>query len=182
MAKPEPSALAAAATNFEAELEKYARLGELFLKQPLGSVKYLERANQLLGEIAGCEERLQASGQALVQALQASRGRQEALSEHVIAHVPAVTTRNKQLEALMQELGKIASEVGELNTAVAAPTPDTAREVSERVLALSEKALALSSQAHEAELEEVATQAHALHQKLDAIGKKLAKAGGPAPN
>jgi DNA anti-recombination protein RmuC len=96
--------------------------------------------------------------------------------------VPAVTTRNHQLTALMGELGKIASEVGDLNTVVASPTPDTAREVSARVLALSERALGLSSQAHEAELEEVATQAHALHQKLDAIGKKLQKAGGPTPN
>jgi hypothetical protein len=44
-------------------------------------------------------------------------------------------------------------------------------------LALSARAEALAGTAREAEFEELATQAHSLHQRLQAIGKKLAKAG-----
>ena len=56
------SPLTEAATAFDAELVVYARLGELFLKTPLTSLKQLERANQLIGEIADCEQRLQDCG------------------------------------------------------------------------------------------------------------------------
>ena len=48
------SALVEAAAKFASELESYARLGDLFLKTPLSSVKHLERANQTLADIAGC--------------------------------------------------------------------------------------------------------------------------------
>lgn len=180
MPKPDPSPLAAAATAFDAELAQYARLGELFLKAPLGSVKHLERANQLLGEIAASEERLQSVGKELVQALGAARNRQEQLAVDVVAHVPRLQARNGTLQALMAELGKIAGDVAELNTVVAGETPSTADalSVSERVLAMSARAATLAKQAQESELEEVATQAHALHQRLELIGKKLQKAAG----
>ena len=80
----------------------------------------------------------------------------------------------------------VAGEVGSLNTliqhksgngdATAAPTTADARDVSETALALSARAEALATKANEAEFEELATQAHSLHQRLQAIGKKLAKA------
>jgi chromosome segregation ATPase len=170
------SKLAAAATAFEAELAQYTRLGELFVKTPLGSVKHLERANQLLGEIAQVEERLQTCGKDLVQAIAAARQQQEQLAESVVAQVPALSARNAKLTELMGELAKIATDVAELNTAVTGAAPDAAG-ISERVFAMSARALALGKQAQEAQLEEVATQAHALHQRLESIAKKLQKAG-----
>ena len=57
MAKQD-NALADAAAGFDDELAAYTRLGDLFLKTPLSSVKHLERANATLAEIAACEERL----------------------------------------------------------------------------------------------------------------------------
>ena len=77
MAKP-ASPLADAAAAFDDELAAYARLGDLFLKTPLSSVKHLERANTTLGEIAASEERLQAAGQRMVQALAAARAQHRA--------------------------------------------------------------------------------------------------------
>ena len=187
MAKTE-SELAEAAAGFEEELAAYARLGELFLKTPLSSVKQLERANTALGEIAACEERLQAAGQRMVQALSASRMRQEQLSRDVVAHVPVVQDRNRRLNELMTELTAVAGEVGGINNALSgrrengdatrAPTPEDARDVSSTVFALSERAERLAATARDAEFEELATQAHALHQRLQAVGKKLQKAGG----
>jgi hypothetical protein len=82
----------------------------------------------------------------------------------------------------------VAGEVGGLNSAITGlrdngdptgpPTPDTARDVSVLLLALSERAAQLASSARDAEFEELGAQAHALHQRLQAIGKKLHKAGG----
>src|SRR5215813_10046750 len=111
-------ALAEAAAGFDEELAAYARLGDVFLKTPLSSVKHLERANTTLGEIAGCEERLQAAGQRLVAALASSRERQELLANEVVAHVPALQARNQRLQELMKELDGVAGEVGNINNAI----------------------------------------------------------------
>ena len=187
MAKVESTPLVEAAAEFDTELSSYGRLGELFLKAPLSSVKHLERANQLLGEIAGCEERLQQAGQKLVKALAGSRDQQEQLAKNVVAHVPAIQQRNTRLQELMGELTGLAGEVGGLNVLIqskaengdasASPTAKDARDVSETVLGLSTRAEQLAAVAREAEFEELAMQAHALHQRLQAIGKKLAKVG-----
>src|ERR1051325_5793599 len=130
--------LAEAAAEFDRELAAYTRLGELFLTTPLSSVKQLERANGTLAEIAACEERLQAAGQRMVQALSASRARQEQLAKEVVAHVPMVQARNQRLNELMTELTAVAGEVGGINNALAGrrengdstrpPTPEDARD------------------------------------------------------
>ncbi|HMG23900.1 MAG TPA: hypothetical protein VK607_21345 [Kofleriaceae bacterium] len=180
--------LSEAAAGFDHELAAYTRLGELFVTTPVASVKQLERANTTLGEIAACEERLQAAGQRMIQALGAARSRQEQLAKDVVARVPVVQARNQQLKELMAELGTVAGDVGALNTAIGGqrengdanqpPTADTARDISASLLALSERAAQLAAGARDAEFEELATQAHALYQRLQAIGKKLHKAAG----
>ena len=187
MAKFE-SELVDAAAKFAEELDAYGRLGDLFLKTPLSSVKHLERANQTLAEIANAEARLQTAGQDLVRVLAGARTQQESLSKGVVEHVPAVQKRNEKLRELMDELTSVAGEVGGLNSqiqqksgngdATAAPTLADAQDVSATALALSERAEKLAATARDAEFEELATQAHSLHQRLQAIGKKLQKAGG----
>jgi hypothetical protein len=182
---PPDTALAEAAAGFDEELATYARLGDLFLKTPLASVKHLERANATLADIAACEERLQAAGQRMVRALAAARSHQEQLAKDVVAHVPLVQARNRRLSELMAELTAVAGEVGGLNNAIAAQrnngdasrphTPETAHDVSATVFALSDRAERLAVTARDAEFEELATQAHALHQRLQVIGKKLQK-------
>jgi chromosome segregation ATPase len=180
--------LAEAAAGFDQELATYIRLGELFVHTPVASVKQLERANGTLAEIAACEERLQGAGQRLIQAIAAARSRQEQLAKEVVGHVPVVQERNQQLKQLMSELAAVAGEVGALNVAITGqrdngdpsrpPTADAARDISTSLLALSERAEQLANSAREAEFEELATQAHALCQRLQAIGKKLHKAAG----
>lgn len=174
MAKQETSALVEAAAAFDEQLAAYARLGELFIKTPLGSVKHLERANSTLQEIAGCEERLQSAGKVLIAALTSARQHQEELAQAVIAHVPALQARNERLHALMGELTGLAGEVGELNATLQANATDGA-SLGDAVLSLSERSEVLARSARDAELEEIAAQAHALHQRLGAIAKKLGK-------
>jgi hypothetical protein len=188
VAKQDRSELVDAASKFDAELAEYMRLGELFLKTPLTSLKHLQRANAALADIAACEERLSAAGQTMVKALASTRDRQEQLAKQVVAHVPTVQARNQTLQELMGELNAVAGAVGELNAKIASrgdngdsthgPTAEDARDVSGTVLSLSEQAEKLAVRAREAELDELATQAHALHQRLQTIGKKLERAGG----
>ena len=182
MPKSEPTPLLAAATEFDEALALYARLGQLFIKQPLTSVKHLERANQILGEIADCEQRLQDAGKGLITALSAARATQEQLAAEVVAHAPQVQARNQRLKELMTEMGQLATDVAQINSTVVSSDgeqpPADPGEVSASVLALSSRAEQLAGTARDAEFEEIATQAHALHQRLKAIGNKLQKAAG----
>lgn len=185
MAKSD-SPLVQAATLFDEELAIYARLGELFLKTPLTTLKQLERANQTLGEIADCEQRLSDAGKRLIEALTGARSRQEELSQSVIQHAPTVQARNARLRELMTAMGELAGDVQKINTQVMGKNGDQQEqsaepdpgEVSAKVLALSERADQLAVTAREAEFAELAEQAHTLHQRLKAIGTKLQKAAG----
>ena len=184
MAKSD-SPLVQAATAFDEELAVYARLGELFLKTPLTTLKHLERANQTLGEIADCEQRLSDAGKRLIEALTGARQHQEELSNSVVAHAPTVQARNHKLRELMAAMAALAGDVQSINTEVLArngdqqsqPQPDPGA-VSQKVLALSARAEELATTCREAEFDELAEQAHSLHQRLEAIGKKLQRAAG----
>jgi hypothetical protein len=185
MAKSD-SPLVQAATQFDEELAIYARLGELFLKTPLNTLKHLERANQTLGEIADCEQRLSDAGKRLIEALTGARQQQEQLSNNVVAYAPTVQARNTKLRELMAAMGALATDVQTVNAQVMQKNGDQqhegaqpdAGEVSGKVLALSERAEQLATTCREADFAELAEQAHSLHQRLKAIGTKLQKAAG----
>jgi DNA anti-recombination protein RmuC len=181
MTKSDPSALVAAAAAFDDELATYARLGDLFLRAPTNTLKHLERANATLGELAQSEQRLAECGQRLIAALGGARLRQEQLSKQIIAHAPELQARNAKLNALMTALHALAEDVAKLNQGVLdakqQPTAPGAADVSSAVLALSARAEQIAADARAAELPELAEQAHALHQRLQAIGNKLQKAG-----
>lgn len=184
MAKSD-SPLVQAAAAFDAELATYSRLGELFLKTPLNTLKHLERANQTLGELADSEQRLQDAGKALIEALTGARSTQENLSRSVIEYAPTVQARNQKLRELMTSMSELAGDVSSINTTVTGKNGDSGEstqpdpaDVSSKVLALSERADQLAASCREADFVELAEQAHALHQRLKAIGTKLQKAGG----
>ena len=181
----DPSPLSEAATQFEAELAIYVRLAERFIKTPLNSLKHLERANQILGELAECEQRLQDGGKKLSVALSAARSRQEALAGQVVEHAPTLQARNAQLEDLMLQMGLLATDVAAINAKIAQqnssegePSKADPAELSGSLLDASSRAEKLAADAHAADFEELSQQAHALFQRLKAIGHKLQKAGG----
>lgn len=184
MAKPESSPLVQAALAFDEQLVTYARLGELFVKAPLDSMKHVERANATLSELATCEERLQATGKALIDALTEARRRQEELSARVVAQAPALQARNQRLGELMDAMNALAGDVAAVNAQVLAQSGGTGEAsadpaaVSAAVLGVSGRAEELATAAHAADFEELAGQAHALHQRLLAIATKLQKAVG----
>lgn len=176
MAKPDPTALTQAAGAFDEALAAYQRLGELFLRSPLESLKHLERTNSTLNELADAETRLQVTGQLLIAAISSSRDRQQALAQQILERAPALAVRNARLGELMAGLHEIASEVQKVNTEMA--TAGTQEHMRIAMVALVERATALTKSAREAEFPELADQAHALCQRLIAITTKLAVVAG----
>ncbi len=171
--------LALAAQAFEDELARYAQLGDQFVKASLATTKQLERANELIGVIAAQEERLSAAGQKLVAEVTAARTTQEQLAALVVAKLPELKARNEVLRGLLAELGAIGADVGALNDRAKAIAP---RELADGMSGLADRAEALAVKARDAQLDELASQAHALHQRLLAAWKKIDKAAPPAPS
>ncbi|HVV84010.1 MAG TPA: hypothetical protein VHE35_13135 [Kofleriaceae bacterium] len=165
------SALAAAVVAFDEQLGEYERLAELLLRTPMGTVKHLERANQTIEEIAETERRLETTGRALAEALGQARDRQQALATQIVAHLPAVQERNEALRSVLGELQQLGEALREINAAAAAGA--AVREVEERVSALADRAEALSARARDGGFEDQASQAHALHQQMLAVVRKL---------
>jgi len=171
MAKSD-SPLVAAAAAFDAELATYSRLGDLFLRTSLDSLKHLERARETLQDISASEQRLQEAGQALIGALGQARQQQEQLSAAVIEHAPNVRARSETLGELMMLMGQLAKDAAQIKDAA----PDDPAAVSARVMELSQQADDLSKKCNDANFKELGEQVHALHQRLKAVGQKLQKA------
>ncbi len=176
MAKPEPTALTQAAASFDDALATYQRLGELFLRSPLETLKHLERANGTLNDLADAESLLQSTGQALIAAIANSRDAQQALAQQILERAPALAVRNARLGELMTALHEIAGEVQKVNTEMAS-TGDQA-QMRGAMIGLVERTDALVKAAREADFAELADQAHALYQRLLAITAKLATVAG----
>jgi NTP pyrophosphatase (non-canonical NTP hydrolase) len=169
MAKQE-SALVTVATELDAELETYTRLGELFLRSPVDTVKHLERAKSTLDELAQSEARLQQAAQRLVAAIVEARGKQEELGKRVVEHAPQLKTRNDKLQELVAAMHGIAARVGEITKGVSERDP---KQVADETTSLSAQSEQLAQLAREAGFVELADQAHALHQRLRDIAAKL---------
>jgi uncharacterized coiled-coil DUF342 family protein len=177
MAKTGTSALAAAAHAFDEALASYTRLGDLFLRSPLETLKHLERANATLTELADSEQRLQATGQQLIAAIASARDQQQALSQQILDRAPALQARNQRLGELMASLQELAAETSKLNEDIAARQREPG-DVATAMFALCDRAEQLARSARESDFAELGEQAHALYQRLQAIAKKLETAGG----
>jgi hypothetical protein len=165
------AALVAAATAFDEQLTEYARLAELLLRTPLATVKHLERANQTIEEIGATETRLGETGRALALAISEARDRQQQLAEQMVAHLPSVQARNQALRDLITDLQQLAETVRAINSAASGGAG--ALDLEERVTQLAAAAETLAARARSDGFEEPATQAHALHQQMLAVQRKL---------
>ncbi len=185
------SLLAEAAQAFEDELGRYATLAETFVKSSLATTRQLERANEAIDEIVACEERLSQAGQQLIEAVASARKQQEGLAQAVIDRLPEIRERNAKLRELLTEMHAIGAATGALNDRAAVISQDgpeaarknpASRELATAMDELQERAEKLATAAREADFDELATQAHALHQRLLAAWKKLDKVVPPPPS
>lgn len=168
--RKEPSPLVEAAQAFDEALEEYARAGDLFVRGSISTTKQLERANELLGQIAATEARLAERGAALAAAINVAHTRQQAAAQEITDRLPALKDRNEQLKALLDSFQAIGAETGALNAAAASARP---AELVPTIAALAERAGTLASDARSAGFEELAREAQSLHQRLASTAKKL---------
>lgn len=168
--RKEPSPLVEAAQAFDEALEEYARAGDLFVRGSISTTKQLERANELLGQIAATEARLAERGAALAAAINVAHTRQQAAAQEITDRLPALQDRNEQLKALLDRFQALGAETGALNASAASTRP---AELVPTIAALADRAGALASDARSAGFEELAREAHSLHQRLTSTAKKL---------
>jgi hypothetical protein len=169
--KRKPSSpLVEAALAFDEALEAHARAGELFTRASLSTTRQLERAKERLGEIATAERLLGERGAALAAAINAAHTRQQETAQSIVDRIPAIKERNEQLQALLATFQAIGADAGSLNAAAAAARPG---ELVATLTAISDRAAALAAHAHQAGFEELAREAHSLHQRLAATARKL---------
>ena len=176
------SALLDAAQAFDDELASYTSLSEAFQRAPLASSKHLERVNDLLGQIAASEQRLAACGQRLAEAVGGAREVQETQARRTLERIPEVKARMDHLRALLAQFEELGQQAGAINQAAVSlgkgteqgGTPITGvRELAAEMQALSVRASELAVAAKQAEFEELAGRAHALHQQLLSAHHKL---------
>lgn len=180
-----PSEVLAAAQAFDDELATYASVSGAFARAQLTSSKHLERAKDALNHIADSEQRLAEIGARLAAAVGAARKEQEGLAKATLERVPALQQRMEELRALVGQFEALGQEAGALNgdaLAIVNWRPeqgdrgaqlDQARGLLGQMQSLSERALTLTTQARAADFEELAVQAHALHQQLQSAHNKL---------
>ncbi len=176
------SLLLEAAQAFDDELASYTSLSEAFQRAPLASSKNLERVNDLLGQIAASEQRLAACGQRLAEAVNGARELQEGQAKLTLARIPEVKTRMDHLRGLLAQFEELGREAGAINhsavglgkgSADEAGQISAARDLAAQMHALSVRASELAGAAKQAEFDELAGRAHALHQQLLSAHHKL---------
>ncbi|HUQ02455.1 MAG TPA: hypothetical protein VM261_08170 [Kofleriaceae bacterium] len=171
--RKQPSTLVEAAQAFDEALEAHARAGELFVRGSLSTTKQLERANELLGEIAAAEQLLAERGAALAAAINAAHVGQQQTAQAIVDRIPAIKERNERLQALLGAFQAIGAETSALNGTAATAKP---ADLIAPLNGLAERASTLAADAHTAGFEELAREAHALHQRLASTARKLAAA------
>jgi hypothetical protein len=188
MAGDESDDLVAAVVAFDAELKRFARACESAQKRPLDSQKNLERVAEALNEAREAERQLGPRAQAMMAALSAAREQQQVQAESARQRVEEFNQRTQVFHDLMERYRAIGMEAGELN-GLAQKFAEAKREGAEamdanelrtglgdfdtRLLKVATDAQELATAGREADYEEVAREAHSLHQKLLAMRNKI---------
>jgi hypothetical protein len=185
------SPLVAAAEAFDEALSRFASLTEALRKGPLESSRGLERAAEMLREVATCEEDLQARAQLLVAALGTSREAQQAQAELVRGQALEIQARSQTYAELLgrfEAIGKDAVELNALAHAVAGRQRSAGQSMGaddlrallaeldvlqERMTAVAAGGEGLATDARAASFEELARQFESLRQQLLAARNKI---------
>jgi hypothetical protein len=180
-----PSAIAAAATAVEEDLDRYEQLSTELKNLTISSQKNLVRATKLLEESAGCEQKLAADVGALVEAMQAARTKQQSCGEATLAAAEHIQARMTQHAALMEKfatLGERARSASEPVAAVMAQhaaSVDPAElakglgEVTERMEVIVNETEAMIREAEAGDWSDLVREAESLKQKVQAARNKV---------
>ena len=184
--KQPPSALVAAATAVDAELQRFEEVSRLVQRTGLDSEKNLARAANRLQQAAETEERLGACVNALVSAIASARDRQIVQSQSVQRRALEIEARTKlRQEPLARHagIGKEAAELNGLMAELAAKSDGDAEkftvasglveQIEERMIRLADEADRLVKAAEADDCSDIAKPAESLRQLLLAAKRRL---------
>jgi uncharacterized coiled-coil DUF342 family protein len=182
------SPLVASAEAFDAALTRFAALSAGLRKGALDSQRNLERAAEVLKEVAGCEEEMQAHAQALMTALGAARDAQQAQAEAVRVRALEIQGRTEELARLMRGFEAIGKDAAALNAtaqqlAARKRTPDEMvkdgellaglDELQERMTTVLDAGEKLAADARQADFEDLSRKIDSLRQQILAARNKI---------
>jgi hypothetical protein len=164
-----------AAEELESELVKLETLSRAARKNRLDSEKGIVRAARELSEALALPERLATGLRALAIAMQQMEARQQAALEPLAAYALEVQRRMKRLEEHMLAfgaLGKAASEATQL-LQQAGERADLVENAKVQLYGIADGARALIEAARADDFPDVAREADALKQRVNALCRKL---------
>jgi uncharacterized coiled-coil DUF342 family protein len=179
------SPLIQAAEAFDEQLARFDAAAETVKKAPLTSGKHLERAAEVLKEVASIDEKLGEQVRALVSVINDVRDRQQQQAAAVLERAQELQRRTNEFQALQEKyagLGKVAGELNEalqtsLQSAGGQPVPEmasTLSKVGERLGLAADEAQALANEAQEKEFSDMVRHADALRQQVLSTKNRLA--------
>jgi hypothetical protein len=174
------SPLVASADALDAEVRRFEELTASVQKAPLDSHKSIDRAADLMEEIAECQTRIAGHVDGLLKAITAAHGRQQIAAEVIMSRADAIRARRAVLVALVERfaaLGQQTQSVNELlQQGVAEGTAAgviPSEKAIERLGETAEAAAILSDDAEKEGFRDVANQADTLKQQLLSAKNKL---------
>jgi hypothetical protein len=179
-----PHPLAAAAAALETELGRYEATSAELDSLPLTSDKTLQRARKVLEECAAHQERLAVLLPAFAQAMQVAQARQQECMEVTARGTAKIKTRFEERMALLERVALLGQSAQEINEPVAAVLEGgeekapaellkSLDEVGARTEAVIAEADAVQRAAQEGDWLDIARDADALKQQLQAARNKV---------
>jgi hypothetical protein len=182
------SPLLAAAEAFDSELARFAGLAAGLGRVSLDSQRNLQRAGEMLKEIADCEEQLQVQAQALMAALGGARNAQQAQADLVRAQALEIQRRAEVFAAFMGRFEAIGADATALNASakeLAARDRSPAEMVKdgellagldaleERMTAVASAGEGLATDARKADFEDLSSKVDSLRQQILAARNRI---------
>lgn len=179
--------LTLATAELEAEILHYEQTSASLDKLPLNSEKTLQRARKVLEECAAHQERLAVLLPAFAQAMQAAQARQQACMNVTAEGTQRIKTRFEERVVLLERIAALGQRAQAINEPVTAilgrdsgqgdPAAEALLRSLDEVGALTEAVIAeadeLARAANASEWVDIARDAEALKQQLQAARNKV---------
>lgn len=177
-----------AAQIFDEALNTFRGAMEAVQRGPLNSAKNIERAAQLLSNVAEAEERMRGASQGLSTALSEGHAEQVRLAKLVTERADAIAARTVEFQQLIQRYGELGAVASTLNQDLleivrkkkepGEQTSGAALEVEisalhDKLGSLAQSAQELLDSARAADFEDVTRQADSIRQQLLSARNKL---------
>jgi hypothetical protein len=186
--RKEVPSLVAAATALDDELRAFDEIARQAKEQKMNSQKTLSRTAAILTESVNARGRLEAGVRRLVAEIAGAQKRQEASSEVLVEVAAELERRTKNREELLARFAGLGTTAARVNAtaadlatrrqegAVETELLELLRDIQEQMTGVAAEAEALTETAEKDGWPEIARQADAIRQQVNAVKGKLAAA------